>query len=126
LSVFKIKICGITSAQDALLAAEVGADAIGLNFYERSPRHVSADHATDIVHALREKHSPEQVQVVGVFVNHSVDEILWTLREADLYAPGFCLQLHGDEPPALLGELHAHGLGTTGHLQQLFAGMRTT
>ncbi|HEX5103968.1 MAG TPA: phosphoribosylanthranilate isomerase [Pirellulaceae bacterium] len=115
---FKIKICGITSVQDARLAAEAGADAIGLNFYAQSPRHVAADLAGEIARRLREDYSPDQVQIVAVFVNHAPDEILWTLREADLYASGLCLQLHGDEPPALLHELQAHGLGTAGHLLQ--------
>jgi phosphoribosylanthranilate isomerase len=116
--VFKIKICGITNVEDALLAAEAGADAIGLNFYEKSPRCVTADRAAEIVSRLREEYSPAQVQVVGVFVNHSLDEILWTIREAELYASGFCVQLHGDEPPALLRELQAQGLGTAGHVLQ--------
>jgi phosphoribosylanthranilate isomerase len=115
---FRIKICGITSAEDALLAAEAGADAIGLNFYGKSPRCVAADVAAEIVERLRENYSPEQAQVVLVFVNHSVEEILWTIREADLYGPGLCLQLHGDEPPELLRELRSHGLGTAGHLLQ--------
>ena len=115
---FRIKICGITSAEDALLAAEAGADAIGLNFFAKSPRCVAADVAAEIVERLRENYSPEQVQVVLVFVNHSVEEILWTIREADLYGPGLCLQLHGDEPPEMLRELQSHGLGTAGHLLQ--------
>ena len=115
---FQIKICGITSAEDALLAAEAGADAIGLNFYAQSPRHVTPDQAAEIVSRLREDFSPEQVQVVAVLVNHSLDEILWTIREADLYAPGLCLQLHGDEPPGLLRELQSHAVGTAGHLLQ--------
>lgn len=115
---FTIKICGITSVQDALLAAEAGADAIGLNVYAQSPRHVAAEQAAEIVEQLREDHSPEQVQVVLVFVNHSVEEILWTIREADLYGSGLCVQLHGDEPPELLRELRSHGLGTAGHLLQ--------
>lgn len=115
---FRIKICGITSAEDALLAAEAGADAIGLNLYAKSPRCVTSDKAAEIVERLRKDHSPEQVQVVLVFVNHSVEEILWTIREADLYGPGLDLQLHGDEPPEFLRELQSHGLGTSGHLLQ--------
>ena len=115
---FRIKICGITSAEDALLAAEAGADAIGLNFYAQSPRYVAADQAADIAERLREVYAPEQVQVVALFVNHTVEEILWTIREADLFGPGLCIQLHGDEPPELLRELQSHGLGATGHLLQ--------
>ncbi len=115
---FQIKICGITSAEDALLAAEAGADAIGLNFYEQSPRRVTCDQAAEIVSRLREDFSPEAVQVVAVFVNHGLDDILWTIRDADLYGSGLCLQLHGDEPPEMLRDLHGHELGTSGHLLQ--------
>jgi phosphoribosylanthranilate isomerase len=115
---FRIKICGITSTEDALLAAEAGADAIGLNFYAQSPRHVAAEQASEIVERLREDHSPDEFKVVLVFVNHSVEEILWTIREADLYGPGLCLQLHGDEPPEFIRELQSHGLGASGHLLQ--------
>jgi phosphoribosylanthranilate isomerase len=116
--VFKIKICGITSVDDALLAAEAGADAIGLNFYSQSPRCVTPEQAEEIVSRLREEYSSPQVKVVAVFVNHSLDEILWTIRDANLFADGLCLQLHGDEPPELLRDLHAQGLGSTGQLLQ--------
>src|SRR5438132_350748 len=97
---FKIKICGITTPDDALLAAEAGADAIGLNFYAKSPRCVQPDRAAEIVQRLREDYSAEQVRVFGIFVNASLDEILWTIREANLYGveQGFGVQLHGDEP----------------------------
>src|SRR5687767_1167202 len=118
---YKIKICGITRPDDALLAAEAGAGAIGLNFYPRSPRFVPAERAAEIVERLREDYSPDQVQVFGVFVNSPLDDILWTIREANLYGPegGFGIQLHGDEPPELLQELHQHGLGRTGELLQV-------
>jgi phosphoribosylanthranilate isomerase len=79
---------------------------------------VTADQASEIVNRLREDYSPEQVRVVAVFVNHPLDEILWTIRDANLFADGLCLQLHGDEPPELLRDLRAQGLGTTGHLLQ--------
>ena len=59
---------------------------------------------------LRKDHSPEHLHVVLVFVNHSVEEILWTIREADLYGPGLCLQLHGDEPPEALAGLARRAL----------------
>ena len=115
---FRIKICGITRVEDALLAAEAGADAIGLNFYAQSPRYVTPEHAAEIVGRLREDYSAEQVQVVAVLVNHTLDDILETIREADLYAQGLWLQLHGDEPPELLRDLRSHGLGMTGELLQ--------
>ena len=118
---YRIKICGITRADDALLAAEVGADAIGINFFADSPRYVDAERAGEIVERLRQDYSASQVQVFGVFVNASVDDILWTIREAGLYGAeqGFGIQLHGDEPPELLHELHEHGLGRAGELLQV-------
>jgi phosphoribosylanthranilate isomerase len=118
---YRIKICGITSADDALLAAEAGADAIGVNFYEKSPRFVRPDEAAEIVDRLREEYSAEQIQVFGVFVNSTLDDILWTIREANLYGPdrGFGIQLHGDEPPELIRDLHEQGLGLTDQLLQV-------
>jgi len=118
--VYRIKICGVTTPEDALLAAEAGADAIGLNFYEKSPRYVTAERATQIVQRLRDEYPAERVTVFGVFVNAALDDILWTIREADLYGPnkGFGIQLHGDEPPDLLRELNTHGLGVSGSLFQ--------
>src|SRR5215207_9895524 len=109
---FRFKICGITTADDALLAAEAGADAIGLNFYDKSPRCVTPDVAGEIIERLRRDYSAEQVQVVAVFVNASLDDILWTIRDANLYGPeqGLCLQIHGDEPPEFLAELRSQGL----------------
>jgi phosphoribosylanthranilate isomerase len=91
--VFRIKICGITNVDDALAAAEAGADAIGLNFYAKSPRHVSADRAREIREAL-----PTGVVCVGLFVNASVEFICDTFDHLRLDL----VQLHGDEPPALL------------------------
>jgi phosphoribosylanthranilate isomerase len=118
---FQVKICGITSTEDALLAAEAGADAIGLNFYEPSPRCISADVAGAIVERLRGDYSAEQVAVLAVFVNASLDDILWTIRDAGLYGleTGLGIQLHGDEPPQLLRDLRSEGLGLTGNLLQV-------
>lgn len=110
---FQIKICGITSVEDALLAAEAGASAIGLNFYDKSPRHIPPDVAGEIVHTLRREHPPERLHIYGVFVNSSLDDILWTLRDGDLYGTeqSVGIQLHGDEPPEFLAELKEQGLG---------------
>src|SRR5687767_11744919 len=68
-SMYRVKICGITTPGDALLAAEAGADAIGLNFCQQSPRYIDADRAAEIVERLREEYAADQVQVFGVFVN---------------------------------------------------------
>lgn len=85
---FRIKICGITTVEDALAATAAGADAIGLNFYERSPRFVSVQRAQEIVAAL-----PPQVAKVGVFVNSLAKGVRATWERACLSA----VQLHGDE-----------------------------
>ncbi|EFK97635.1 N-(5'phosphoribosyl)anthranilate isomerase, partial [sediment metagenome] len=90
LHVTRIKICGITRAEDALAAAHCGADAIGLVFYERSPRHVSIAQAAQLVAAL-----PPFVSVVGLFVNAEAALV----REALAQVPLDLLQFHGDEPP---------------------------
>jgi phosphoribosylanthranilate isomerase len=112
---FRVKICGITSADDALQAAEAGADAIGLNFYDRSPRHVAPDLAGEIVAAVRQQYDASQVQIFGVFVNATLDDIVWTFREGNLYGmeQAVGIQLHGDEPPELLHQLRQHGIGTS-------------
>jgi phosphoribosylanthranilate isomerase len=100
---FQTKICGITTVDDALLAAEAGADAIGLNFYEKSPRCVTPDRAQEIVARLRERFSAEQVAVYAVCVNASPDEIRHFLDPAGRgIIPGWGVQLHGDEPPAAI------------------------
>ncbi len=86
----RIKICGITRGQDAVTAAELGAHAVGLMFYEDSPRFVSVDQANKVIGVL-----PPFVTRVGVFVNpveQQVHSILGALR-LDL------LQFHGDETP---------------------------
>ena len=70
MSVVRSKICGITRIEDALIAAEAGADAIGLVFYAKSPRAVSIQQARDIGAAL-----PAFVTTVGLFVNASREEL---------------------------------------------------
>jgi len=86
----RVKICGITRVEDAVHAASLGADAIGLVFYAQSPRAVSIAQARDIVRAL-----PAFVTVVGLFVNAPPDEIRAVLNQVRLDA----LQFHGLEPP---------------------------
>ena len=63
----KIKICGVTTISDALLAAELGATHIGLNFYPPSPRFLAPEQALSISQALRELPAPPVL--VGIFVN---------------------------------------------------------
>ncbi len=93
---FKIKICGITTPEDALLAAEAGADAIGLNFYEESPRYVTPRDAAEISAQLR-----STVQRVGVFVNADLDQISHAVETSGLTSA----QLHGDETEDFLAKL---------------------
>lgn len=95
--IVRSKICGITNLADALVAAEAGADAIGLVFYGKSPRAVSIAQAREIVAAL-----PPFVTTVGLFVNASRCEIDETLDAVALDV----LQFHGDETPAECARFH--------------------
>jgi phosphoribosylanthranilate isomerase len=86
----RVKICGIKRIDDALVAAQAGADAIGLIFYPRSPRFVKVDDAIAIANAL-----PPFVSTVALFVNaapNEVDQVIQRLRPS-------ILQFHGDEEP---------------------------
>jgi phosphoribosylanthranilate isomerase len=97
----KVKICGITNLGDARVAADAGADAIGLVFAE-SPRRVSVERAKEIAAAL-----PQDVLKVGVFVDAGPEEVLRIAREVGLdYA-----QLHGDEPPEAVAEIRGGRVG---------------
>ncbi|WP_046269289.1 phosphoribosylanthranilate isomerase [Pseudomonas syringae] len=90
MSAVRSKICGITRIEDALAAAEAGADAIGLVFYPKSPRAVTVLQARAIIAAL-----PPFITTVGLFVNASRCELNETLDAVALDM----LQFHGDETP---------------------------
>ena len=110
---FRIKICGITSVDDALLVARAGADAGGLNFYPRSPRYISLDTAREIVAALGtvpvfvsaktglSPLTPREIVKVGLFVNAPPSDVCQTYNDLHLDL----IQLHGDEPPEYIGQL---------------------
>jgi phosphoribosylanthranilate isomerase len=91
----RIKFCGITSLRDGERAAAAGAWAIGLNFWPRSPRRVDPTTAAEIAGALKRR-----LEIVGVFVNPTLDELAWTADSIDLTM----IQLHGDEGPAFCAE----------------------
>jgi phosphoribosylanthranilate isomerase len=92
----RIKHCGITSLDDAHRAAEAGAWALGMIFWERSPRRCELDEAQAIGTALR-----RTLNLVGVFVNARLEEIDHAVQTAGLSH----VQLHGDEGPVFCGEV---------------------
>jgi phosphoribosylanthranilate isomerase len=91
-----IKICGIRDVATARAVAALSPDAIGLNFYNGSPRAVPVEIAAEIVSALS-----ANVEPVGVFVNETAARVKEIANNCKLRT----LQLHGDEPPELLAEL---------------------
>lgn len=86
----RVKICGITNIEDAVAAAEYGADAIGFVFQPKSPRAITPETAKNIVSAL-----PPFITTIGVFVNEDKLEIERIIRYVGLNI----VQLHGNEPP---------------------------
>ena len=86
----KVKICGITSAEDALEAVDAGADALGFMFYAPSPRCVTRETGAAIIQQL-----PPFVAKVGVFVNPTAEEVKQAIADCGLDT----LQFHGEEPP---------------------------
>ncbi len=93
---FRVKICGVTCPEDAILCADAGADAVGLNFYQPSPRCIDIPTAKRILAQL-----PASVARVGVFVNKPLDEVKAVFDEVGLDLA----QLHGDEPPEAVLEM---------------------
>jgi phosphoribosylanthranilate isomerase len=95
---FRVKICGITNLKDAQLAADAGADAVGLNFHPASPRCCPLARAQEIAASLG-----PGVCKVGVFVGASALEV----RRTAASVPLDLVQLHGDEPPEFLREIRS-------------------
>lgn len=85
----KVKICGLTRAEDAQAAAAAGADMVGFMFYPRSPRYVTFAQAVAVGRVL-----PPYVVRVGVFVNPEPEEVTAAIASCGL----MMLQFHGDEP----------------------------
>ena len=97
----QVKICGITVVEDAIACVSLGADAIGLMFYPKSPRCVDARTAADICSAIR-----PGIARIGVFVDADHDTIMETVTRCGLTG----VQLHGSEPPELSRRLLENGL----------------
>jgi phosphoribosylanthranilate isomerase len=98
--VTKVKICGVKSLEDARAAIKAGADYLGFNFYEKSVRFIGKDACAQITALVKEEYS--RIQLVGVFVNSSVDEVIDVLETCTLDLA----QLHGDETPEMLVALN--------------------
>jgi phosphoribosylanthranilate isomerase len=95
-AMFTIKICGVTTVDDALAVAAAGADAIGLNFYAGSPRFLPLERAQHVAANI-----PAKVLRVGLFVDAPAEVICGSYDALGLDL----IQLHGDEPPEFLAEL---------------------
>ena len=91
-----VKVCGITSVEDAQAAVEAGADALGFVFYPPSPRYVTPEQASAIMRTL-----PPFVTTVGLFVDVSVETINTIAAQCGLDR----IQLHGREPPEFCGRV---------------------
>jgi phosphoribosylanthranilate isomerase len=92
-----VKICGITNLEDARVAAEAGADALGFVFYEKSPRRVDAEKVREIIRQL-----PKDLEKVGVFVHADVKTICETVDRTGINA----VQVHGDhEDPHVVDQV---------------------
>lgn len=97
----QVKVCGVTRVEEAVACAEMGAAAVGCVFYEKSPRGVTTALAREIRRAL-----PPAVACVGVFVDAPLEHLLAVADKTGLRA----LQLHGNEPPAIVQRLRQEGL----------------
>jgi phosphoribosylanthranilate isomerase len=93
----RVKICGITRIEDAIAAAQAGADAIGFVFDPKSPRHVHPDQALKITRAL-----PPFITTVGLFVNPAPDTVEGVLG----HVPLDLIQFHGNEKPEQCRRYH--------------------
>jgi phosphoribosylanthranilate isomerase len=101
--IVKVKICGLTNYDDAVAAMDMGADLLGFNFYQGSPRYVTPEKAESIINKL-----PGFIDTAGVFVNASVEQIHETNAVCNLD----WVQLHGDEDTEFCRSLLSHNVKT--------------
>ncbi len=99
--IVKVKICGITNYEDAAAALDMGADLLGFNFYPKSPRYITPENATKVINKL-----PAFIDLAGVFVNESVEQI----HETQSLCRLDWVQLHGDESPEFCKQLLSHNV----------------
>lgn len=102
----EVKICGVTTPEDAALAAGLGAGYLGLNFYAKSPRFVTTERAREIADAVRGR-----TALVGVFVNRPLEEVAAISEAVGLDL----LQFHGDETPAEIAPFASRALKVFRH-----------
>jgi phosphoribosylanthranilate isomerase len=101
--IIKVKICGLTNYDDAIAAAEMGADILGFNFCKESPRYIEPEKASKIIDKL-----PAFVDIAGVFVDAPLEEI----HKAINLCPLNWVQLHGDETPKFCQLLFSYNVNT--------------
>lgn len=98
-SLVRVKICGITSLEDATAAVRAGADALGFVFYQKSPRYIKPEEARAIIKQL-----PKRLRKVGVFVNSKEE----TIRDIAKLCKLDILQFHGNESPEFCRKFKGH------------------
>jgi phosphoribosylanthranilate isomerase len=98
----RIKICGVTDYDNALMCAQAGADMLGLNFYRQSPRYIERNQARELCDRLRDTLGDSCPLLVGVFVNATVGDVSVITNHVGLDAA----QLSGDESDNMVAELH--------------------
>jgi len=99
--IVKVKICGITNYEDAVAALDMGADLLGFNFYQKSPRFILPEKARKIINKL-----PAFIDIAGVFVNESIEQI----HEIQKVCRLDWVQLHGDEDTEFCKQFRYHNV----------------